>query len=252
MTAMKPLKGLRMLVTRAAQQAEELAHPLREYGADVIAVPVIGIAPPGDTEPLRTAARCNAYDWIVFTSANAVAAFAAELQRAGVNGTARVATVGSATREAAKRHGLDVALTPEKYVAESLVEAFASEELAGRRILIPTAAVTRDVVAPALRERGARVDIVEAYRNIVPPEASARVRAVFTDSPPDWITVTSSSAVTNLVALAEPELFHRSKLASIGPITSETARSHRLIVHAEANPHNIKGLVDALVAAARK
>jgi uroporphyrinogen-III synthase len=244
---MKPLAGLRVVVTRAAHQAEELARPLREQGAGVILLPVIAIAPPKDPQPLRTAARSDAYQWIIFTSANAVSAYAAELQRPARESKARVATVGSATREAAEAIGFQVELVPERYIAESLAEAFAAENLAGARILIPSAAGARDVVAPALRRRGARVDVVEAYRNVLPREATEQARSIFEPPYPDWVTLASSSAVTNLVNIVGTDALKDRKLATIGPATSETARGYGLTVAAEARVHTVEGLVQAIV-----
>ena len=112
------LNGLRIVVTRAAHQAEELAAPLRGLGAEVLIVPVIGIAPPANLQPLKDArTEIAKYDWIIFTSVNAISAFGPISQ-----GAPRVATIGSATREFAEAHGFTVSVTPEKYVAESLVE----------------------------------------------------------------------------------------------------------------------------------
>jgi uroporphyrinogen III methyltransferase / synthase len=235
------------VVTRAAHQAEELARPLRERGAEAILLPVIGIAPPEDAEPLRSAIRTDEYDWIIFTSANAVSVFAAELRAAGRGSRARVATVGSATREAAEAQRFRVALVPEQYIAESLVDAFAAEDLSRCRILIPSAAVTRDVVAPALRARGARVDVVAAYQTILPPEAAEQARKIFQPPYPDWVTFASSSAVTNLFRLVGTEVLREVRLASIGPATSDTVRAHGLAVTAEARVHTAPGLVDAIV-----
>lgn len=244
---MRRLDGVRVVVTRAAHQAEELARPLRELGAEVILVPVIGIAPPADPGPLReAAARANEYDWIIFTSANAITAFLAELPHSPAVCKAHVATVGAATRDAAERFGFAVALTPERYVAESLVEAFAGQELNGRRILIPSAAVTRDVVAAELRKRGARVDVVEAYRNVVPREAAERSADVFREPYPDWVTFASSSAVDNLIRLIGPEPLRHVKIATIGPVTSNTVRKHGLKVAAEAPVHTVDGIVEAI------
>ena len=244
---MPGLEGLRIVVTRAAHQAEELARPLRELGAEVILTPVIGIAPPAELRSLREAAgRVDEYDWILFTSVNAVAAFVAELPCLPGECQACIATIGAATRDAAERHGFKVTLVPERYVAESLVEAFAAEDLNGRRILIPSAAVTRDIVPAELRKRGAHVDVVEAYRNVIPPEAAERADAVFRDPYPDWVTFASSSAVDNLVQLIGSEPLRNVKIASIGPVTSKTVRKHGLTVGVEAAPHMIEGLVNAI------
>lgn len=249
---MRELAGLRIVVTRAAHQAEELARPLRDLGAEAILLPVIGIAPPADPVRLRTAAQnVVQYDWIVFTSANAVQAFAAELPDQAAMRTTRIAAVGSATRETAEECGFKVAVVPERYVAESLVEAFAGEDIEGRRILIPSAAVTRDVVSIELRRRGARVDVVEAYRNVIPNEAAERAASVICEPYPDWLTFASSSAVNNLMQLVGTAPLRLIKIATIGPVTSETARRHGLQVAVTASVHTMQGLVDAISVATR-
>ncbi len=244
---MRRLEGVRIVVTRAAHQAEELARPLRELGAEVILLPVIGIEPPADPAPLRrAAAHAGDYDWIVFTSVNAVRAFFAELPERARHARARLATVGAATRRAAEERGFTVSLTPAEYVADSLVESFREEDLKGARILIPSAAVTRDIVATELRKRGAHVDFVEAYRNVLPVEAAERAATVFRDRYPDWVIFASTSAVENLVSLVGVEVLRGVKIASIGPITSESVRKNGLAVAAEACPHSVEGLVNVL------
>ncbi len=250
---MPALDGVRVVVTRAAHQAEELAAPLRERGAETILLPMIAIAPPSDPEPLRRAAEhCDEYDWIVFTSANAVAAFRAQLPGSARECKARVAAIGTATRAAAEAEGFVVTIVPDRYVAESLIEAFETEDLTGRRVLLPTAAVTRDVVPAALRARGAVVDIVEAYRNIVPPDAHERAWEIFRAPFPDWITFASSSAVDNLVGLIGTEPLAALSIASIGPVTSKTIRKHGLTVAVEPDIHSVAGLVDALCRCVQK
>jgi uroporphyrinogen III methyltransferase/synthase len=233
----------RVVVTRAAHQAEELAGPLRAKGFTVLLAPMIGIAPPTEPGPLtRAVQNCNSYDWIVFTSVNAVNAFA--VQGAMVN--VPVATIGAATRKAAEERGWQVAITPETYVAESLIEAFVDYELVNRRILIPAAAVTRDLVPDALRRRGAHVDIVEAYRNVAPEEASAQAKGIFREPYPDWVVFASASAVENLVAILGPDSLRRIRIASIGPITSAAVQKYGLTVAVEPHEHTIANLVEAL------
>ena len=213
----------------------------------MILLPAIGVAPPADLRPLRqAAANCNHYHWIIFTSANAINAFAAELPFPVRESKARVATVGAASRGVAEQRGFQVTITPDKYVAESLVEAFAGEDLHRRRILIPSAAVTRDVVAPELRKRGAQVDVVEAYRNVIPADAADQAHTIFREPFPDWVTFASSSAAENLVKLAGREALSRVKIATIGPITSDTVRAHGLNVAAEARAHTARGLIEAV------
>jgi uroporphyrinogen-III synthase len=199
--------------------------------------------------PLLDAARnCDSYDWILFSSVNAVEAFTSQLPKAP---RARIATVGAATRAAVERCHLPVAVTPEKYVAEAFVDALGCEDLREKRILIPSASVTRDVIAPALRERGAEVDVVEAYRNVIPKDASERAEAIFQEPFPEWVTFASSSAVTNLVRMVGVQTLKRSKLASIGPATSGTLREHGLEPAVEAVEHSIQGLVSAVSSCGR-
>jgi len=243
----RSLRGLRVVVTRASHQAEELAGPLRELGAEPILLPLIGIAPPDDKAPLVQAAEhANDYDWIIFTSANAIAAFVAELPDTGEWFRPRVATIGTATAELAEEYGFRVQLTPEKYVAESLAEAFRPYPMDGKRVLIPNAAVARDVVPNELRRRGAEVDVVAAYQNVIPFDAPARALQVFEKPLPDWVTFASSSAVDHLVALVSMEILQQIKLASIGPATSATIGAHGLTVTAEGIEHTITGLTEAM------
>ena len=134
---------------------------------------------------------------------------------------------------------------PAEYVAESLLEALAGEDLMGKRVLLPRAAVARDLVPVELTRRGAHVDVVEAYRTLPPEDARVRAREVLARHP-HWITFTSSSTVRNFLAIAGVESLKGIKIASIGPVTSATAREAGLTVNVEANPHTSAGLVDAI------
>ncbi len=244
----RSLRGQRIVVTRARHQAEELAGPLRELGAEPILLPLIGIAPPDDKTALcNAAARVDDYDWIIFTSANAITSFVAELPDTGEWFRPRVATIGPATREVAEEYGFRVELTPEKYIAESLAEAFRGHPLDGKRILIPSAAVTRDVVPNELRNRGAEVEVVQAYQNVIPHEAAEQAARIFQEPLPDWITFASSSAVEHLVAVVSVEVVREMKTASIGPATSATAVKYGITVSAEALKHTVAGLIEAMV-----
>ncbi len=243
---MSALSGLRIVITRATHQAEELARPLRELGADVLSLPAIEIGPPEDPQLLaQAAAQCDRYDWIIFSSVNAVEAFLAALPE-GASYAGKVATVGDATRRACEEHGLPVLLTPDHFVAESLVAAFADIDLHDHRILIPSAAVTRDVIPTELRRMGALVTVVEAYRNRVPEQAAEQVEALLREPYPDWITFASSSAVTNVVSLAGADRINQMHVASIGPVTSAAARRLGVHVSIEAHTHDVSGLVEAL------
>jgi uroporphyrinogen III methyltransferase/synthase len=245
-----PLFGKRIVVTRDRRQAMELAEPLEALGAETLLLPVIEIRAAANPGPLDQAIeRLGDYDWIIFTSVNGVRYFVEALDRSerDLRGLrAKLCAIGPATRAAVESLHLRVDRMPEEYVAESLLEALAGDDLKGKRILLPRAAVARDVVPVALRERGAVVDVVEAYRTVIPEDAATRAREVFARKP-DWITFTSSSTVTNFIAAAGREVVEGVKIASIGPITSATARECGLTVDVEANPHTVEGLVTALL-----
>lgn len=251
-----PLFGRRIVITRDRRQAMELAEPLDALGAETLFAPMIEIRAAADPAPMRHAiANLASYDWLLFTSVNGVRYFVEALDRSNLDLRAlkaKVCAIGPATRDAVEALHLKVNLMPEEYVAESLVKAFDGEELAGKSILLPRAAVARDVVPVALTKRGARVDVVEAYRTGAPDDATDRVRDVLSRKP-HWITFASSSTVTNFVAALDKgagrESIRGIKIASIGPITSATLRDHGIRIDAEADPHTIPGLINAIVGA---
>jgi uroporphyrinogen III methyltransferase / synthase len=244
-----PLFGKRVVVTRDRRQSPLLAEPLEALGAEVLFVPVIEIADPAESSPLDQAIQDLAsYDWLIFTSVNGVRHFIEALDRSNRDLRslrAKLCAIGSSTRAAIEELHLRVDVTPEEYVAESLLEALAEENLKGKRILLPGAAVARDLVPVMLRERGAVVDVVETYRTIIPADAAARAKDALAHKP-DWITFTSSSTVKNLLAVTGREALEGIKIASIGPVTSATAREAGLTVSVEATPHTIDGLVAAI------
>jgi uroporphyrinogen III methyltransferase/synthase len=249
-----PLFGQKIVVTRAADQAGEFSDNLRSLGADAIELPVIELAPPTDPAPLdRALANLATYDWLIFTSVNGVRFFLDRLDQSPYDLRslkARICAIGPATRAAIEALHLKVDLMPEEYVAESLVQAFANENLAGKTILLPRAAIARDVIPNELAKLGAHIDVVETYRNMLPDDASARASEIFSgDKKPDWITFTSSSTVKNLLAITGKEALAGIRIASIGPVTSSTICAHGLTVDAEAKQFTTEGLIDAILAA---
>jgi uroporphyrinogen-III synthase len=163
---------------------------------------------------------------------------------------ARICAIGPATRKAIEELHLKVDRMPEEYVAEALVKAFASEDLAGKKVLLPRAAVARDVIPEELVKLGAKVDVVEAYYNVVPPSALARAKEIFSAAhKPDWITFTSSSTVKNLLAITGRAALEGVRIASIGPVTSSTLCAHGLKVDTEAKHFTLDGLVEAILTA---
>ncbi len=248
-----PLLGRTVCVTRAAAQAAPLVAALAERGAEPIACPTIEIAAPADPGPLDAAlADPGRYSWAIFTSANGVERFFGRMAATGgdirdLKGV-RLAAIGPATATALDARGVRVELVPDEYVAEALFAALEREGgLAGSRILIARAAVARDVLPDALRAAGADVDVVETYRTVRPDGARDLITALVDNGALDLVTFTSSSTVTNFVALAGSDRARRTRAACIGPITSATARDAGLEVAVEAATYTVEGLVDAIV-----
>ena len=254
-----PLAGIRILVGRARPQASALSAQLKVLGAEIIEIPFIEIRPPRSYNPLDLALkRISEYDWLILTSANGVEALQSRMKhlriRPAVFSHLQIAAIGPATRESLDNMGLETAIVPERYVAESVVESLRAR-VKGKRVLLARAKVARDVIPRELRKAGARVDVVEAYETVVPSASQRKLRALMSSSTrrPHVITFTSSSTVKNFVVLLGGKRNLRRlegvKLASIGPITSSTLRECRLRVDIEATEFTIHGLVQAIVEA---
>jgi len=240
----RPLFGRKVVVTRAREQASELVDRLHRLGAETVELPAITIDEPGDGgAALRGAAlRVGHYDWVIFTSANAVERFCARLHDARSLAGVRVAAIGPGTAGALRSFGVEPDLVPENFVAESLIEVF---PFGNGEVLLPRAAVAREVLPESLRAKGWRVDVVEAYlTRPAEPSASALAEAGKADA----ITFTSSSTVTNFLHVAGLDAVPP-VVVCIGPVTAETAREAGLTVDVVAEEHTIDGLVQALVEA---
>jgi uroporphyrinogen III methyltransferase/synthase len=243
----RPLFGRRVVVTRAREQASDLAVRLRALGADAVEVPAIEIADPADGgAALRAAARATAggrYQWVALTSANGARRFLACLRDARDLGGVQVAAIGPGTADALRAGNVDADLVPDRFVAEALVEAFPPAPGEGGRVLLARAEVARDILPDGLRAKGWEVDVVDAYRTV---RASTDPGTLAAAATADAITFTSSSTVVRYLEVAGrdrvPEV-----VACIGPVTAATARAEGLRVTVEAEVHTINGLVDALV-----
>ncbi len=238
----RPLFGHSVVVTRAKDQASELSTMLRTAGAEVLNVPTIAIAEPVDGgEGLAEAARnVGAYDWVVMTSPNGARRFMAQLSDVRDLAGVKLAVVGPGTAQVLEGLGLRADLIPQRHVGEGLVEEFPPGT---GRVLLPRAAVARDVVPSGLEELGWSVDVVEAYRTVpAPVDPTERERV----SGADVICFTSSSSAKNFAdafgADAAPPA-----VVAIGPITAQEARSQGMEVSAVADPHTLEGLVDAVI-----
>jgi uroporphyrinogen-III synthase len=249
-----PLTNRRILITRAAHQAGQLSQGLRALGAEPVEVPVLEIRPPENLRPLDAALGALAgYDWLIFTSANTVRAL---VERATTLGAAalsispqtRIAAIGEATAEALRAADLPVTFTPKNYVAESLLSELKTR-WEGKRVLLARASIARDVIPDALRSAGAAVDVIDAYRNVLPDDAPEKLRLALA-APIHAATFTSSSSVTHLAQAASragiPFPLSGIPAVSIGPVTTQTLRNHNWPPSAEANPHDIPALIAAV------
>jgi uroporphyrinogen-III synthase len=259
-----PLAGKRIVVSRARDQADALAFPLRELGAEVLEIPFIEIRPPASFRPLDHALRqIHDYDWLILTSVNGVKALAGRIQHLGLDALnfvhLKVAAIGPATEQALEAEQFKVDVVPDKYVAEAVVSSLRGQ-VKGQRILLVRAKIARDVIPEELRRAGAVVNVVEAYETVVPEASRTRLQAVLRDGAgkPDVITFTSSSTVRNFISLLtlpvgrgqpRPPILEGVKLACIGPVTSSTLREAGLPVDIEAREYTIPGLVRAILAA---
>jgi len=242
----RPLFGSTIVVTRAREQASDLRTQLEALGAEVVELPAITIEPVDFTLPdLAT------YEWIVFTSVNGVRAwFERGFGPAGLDARAfagvRIAAIGPGTAGALGERGIRVDLLPERFVAESLLDAFPDPSANDARVLLARAERARDVLPEGLAGRGYTVDVLPVYRTVTAsPDAQTLARVRVGDV--SAITFTSSSTVRNFVDLVGPFACAQPLVASIGPVTSETARDLGLRVDAEAEQHTIRGLVAAVV-----
>jgi uroporphyrinogen III methyltransferase/synthase len=254
----RPLFGRTIVVTRTRQQASELSAKLEELGANVIEAPTIELHPPADwIEVDEAMTRSAQFDWVVFTSANGARAVRERLRAldrdARVFGIAKIAAIGDATADAVRDLlGLHVDLCPERFVAEALAEALARNgQIAGKRFLLLRADIARPILREHLEQGGAaEVRDVAVYETKtaagLPPELLDALR----ENRVDWITFTSSSTAANFVKLLGQDYrtqIQNVRLASIGPITTQTLQQFGLTPAVEARAFNLDGLVNAIL-----
>jgi uroporphyrinogen III methyltransferase/synthase len=255
----RPLFGKRVLVTRPREQAVELVEQLEAMGAEAIEAPMIKILPPEDYGPLDDAcAHAGRFDWIIFSSGNAVDAFMRRLvagpRDVRALGGVKLCAVGPSTAEHLARHGLKVDLTPAEYRAEGVIHALSQAgDARGLKILLPHADVARELVAEELRKRGADVTEVVAYRTVVAePERDGEpdVYRMLLERRIDVVTFTSASAVRYFVKMlgAEPavDLLHTTIVASIGPVTADAASRSGITTTIMPARYTVPALVDAI------
>jgi uroporphyrinogen III methyltransferase/synthase len=251
----RPLFGKRVLVTRAREQASALSEKLRELGAEPVEFPVIRIEPMDDYAELDAKLQSlNQYDWAVFTSANGVRFVHQRLAALGLDarafGGVKIACIGPGTAQSLLEIGIVADFVPTEYVAEGVLAEWPQRDMSGAKVLLPRAEEARDVLPNGLTNLGAAVDITPTYRTVLDSTAADEIRQQLVDGEIDVLTFTSSSTVKNFVQAVGLEtiasLPDTTRIASIGPITSDTARELGLNLDIEAPEHTIDGLIDAV------
>ncbi len=251
----KPFFGKRIVVTRSRDQASVFAEKLIDLGATPIEFPSIDVVPPSNWDELDGAINDLAsFQWIVFTSANAVRFFFQRLRELGkdvrsLNGL-RICAVGPKTAESLEAFSLRADLIPEEFKAEGVLAALGGTSVKGVRFLIPRAKVARELIPDKLRELGAEVTVATAYENVRPTTDVDRVRKLFQDGKIAAVTFTSSSTVNNFVEmLGKSEykpLMQGVAVACIGPVTAKTAEEYGMTVNVMPKDYTIPALVDAM------
>ncbi len=256
----RPLFGRRIVVTRTRAQASELVAKLEENGAACLEYSTIHIQPVDDYQLLDQALENMAdYDWILFTSLNAITYFFARLNATGRDSRALasccIGAVGRATAKALHRHGIRADLVPENFTGESLARALINGGVEGKKILLPRALKAMETLPEMLGDAGAEVTVAPVYQNVPPQGRKDELREELESGEIDLVTFTSSSTVTNFLTMvdaADSSELHRLldgvKIAAIGPITAETVRKNGLQVDIQPENYTIADMVDAIAA----
>ncbi len=252
----RPLAGLSVLVTRPGTSATSFESDLVAAGASPVSAPTIRITPPADTAPIDRAIDeigFGAYDWVVFTSGNAVDGVLRRIDSTGrspvIFKATRVAAVGSATERRLANAGVAVDLVPARFDGEAVRDALIEAGVSGKRILLPRGNLAREVLAEGLRGAGAAVDLVEVYRTEPVTSIDPAIVAAIETGEFDVATFASSSCVRALASLLPNGLSSLlvSAVACLGPVTAETARDYGLRVDIVAEDATMAGLVQALI-----
>jgi len=252
----KPLLGRCIMITRPRIQSGSFVRGLEELGSEVIECPTIEIIPPESYVPLdRTIQALEEYDWIVFTSVNGVKEFLNRLQYLGKDSAAlegiRLAAIGPETAREIASHGIQVEFVPADYRAEGILHGLNPAEVEGKRFLLPRAATARDILPRTLKQWGAEVDVVQAYRTVPAKGSAAILSGVLSENKVDMVTFTSSSTVKYFVDLLSPvdlrKFCNAVAVACIGPITKGTAESNKVRVDVLAKEYTVSGLIEAIV-----
>lgn len=252
--SLKPLSGLRILITRPVEETRALSQKLRELGATTIELPTVEIVSAQNNDALDQALlRLSEYDWVIFTSVHGVRFFMKHLSDLKIPPTimkrVMLAAIGPATASALERAAKKPEYVPSEFLSEKIVEGLGNVK--GKRILLPRADIASKKLPELLRKREALVEDVVAYRTIVPPELTCEhVNSVFAGGV-DLVTFTSPSTVHNLARVLGNEklreFLSKVKVACIGPVTVEATKALGIDANIVAEIHTVDALVEAIV-----
>ncbi|ACV62134.1 uroporphyrin-III C-methyltransferase [Desulfofarcimen acetoxidans DSM 771] len=253
----KPLFGKRIVVTRSREQASVLSEAIEALGGESWEFPAIKIEEPEDYTAMDSSIEnIVQFDWLIFTSVNGVKYYMDRLKQhkkdiRELKGI-RLCAIGPKTKESLEQYGLLVDYVPGEYRAEQIIEGLKDKVSPGTKVLLARADIARKVLPEALRELKADVTEVVAYRTLQGSSSSELLKQMLVDKEIDAVTFTSSSTVRNFVDLLgkenRVELLNGVVLASIGPVTSQTAVEMGLNIDIEAKEYTINGLVQELLA----
>jgi len=252
-----PLKGKHILITRPEEQEEDFIEALKAQGAEPISFPTIRIIPPRDWVKVDKAIEnLSTYDVLIFTSVNGVKFFFQRLKEKGKNigsltlKKLEMVAIGPKTAAAIEQFQLRVDVVPKKFQAESIIEALEKKGITGKRFLLPRAEKAREILPQEIKKRGGHIDVVTVYRTGKGEGNIQEVKELFRKKLIHVITFTSSSTVQNFVELlAEKNISTMIKgavVASIGPITADTAASFGIRTDIMPENYTIPGLVKAI------
>lgn len=251
-TSLKPLVGMRILVTRPLEQSHALTEKLQALGATTVELPTIQVAPATIAGLDEAVKNLGEYDWLIFTSIQGVRFFYERLAKQNVATDVmkriQVAAIGPATAAALRLNGKEPNYVPAEYLSEKIVDGLG--DVAGKRVLLPRADIASKKLPATLRERGALVDDVVAYRTVRPSDLTARrVNSILADGV-NLAIFTSPSTVRNLAEVVGGQrlirLLANARIACIGPVTAREAEQVGLAVHIVPEVHTIDGLLEAL------
>jgi uroporphyrinogen-III synthase len=248
------LEGIRVLVTRPRERAEELCFLLEDEGAEVLSVPLLELRPPEDPRPLAAAAEAiQRYRWVVFASPSAVEALMEALREAGTVDRLRrvkVAAVGPRTARAAEAYGVEIAAEPAENTGQGLFDAIKDSLQTGDEVLLPAAEEGRRELEEALREAGVLVTRVTAYRS-TPSPLPAEALALLEASPPDVALFASPRTAEVFLETVGRERLGVARVVAIGPTTAAALERLGMPATTVAERPTSESLVDAAVRAVR-